>query len=85
MTGFFNSQPIVAVYKILGKILRRKIPTTIQFNIPCYIAMAFKTLFFLKNSGTPLELPTAEMILKIKMVIYEKNNHNNCRNKSESC
>ena len=47
--------------------------------------MAFKTAFFQKKSGTPIEILKVEMILKLKMVNYEKNNHNNCGNESQSC
>ena len=64
MTGFFNSQPIVITCKILGKILRKKMSTGLHFNITGYSAMTFKTLFFMKNSGTPLEIHRVEMILK---------------------
>jgi hypothetical protein len=65
----------------VGKILRTNYQSPYTVNVTNYKAMLFQNQFSGgKKSGTPLELLIVEMILKVKLVIYEKETNNNCRN-----
>jgi hypothetical protein len=67
--------------KIVGKILRTNYQASYTLNITNYKAMHFQNQFSGgKKSGTPLELLIPEMIVKVKMAVYEKDTNNNCGN-----
>jgi hypothetical protein len=45
---FFNSNRLCSVCKILGKIIRKKLSASLQFDITSYTARALKPNFFKK-------------------------------------
>jgi len=77
----FYSQQLVKCLQNSGKNIAHKLSVILHIKHNQLQGNAFsKSIFRGKKSGTPLELLITEMILKVKMVFYEKDTNNNCRN-----
>jgi len=82
MTGFFIPRSGCGVFmKYWEKYCAKTVTSPILWAQPITRQCRFDP----KNSGTPIELFIPEMILKVKMVIYEKDTNNNCRNQCHIC